>query len=249
MKVVERHDAMNRLRHCCAAGFDGSLHRSLLTSHSSRRAFTLIEVILVLTIIALLTAAAVPSVRGYHEEKQAREPIAALAKLAKTTRLKAMQDKRPYQIAFTSKGFSATRYLSPYLQYAQLEEFIRQAELEAEQKAEAGITEELEEEIAAKEHANATGTGANGAVPAMPAPVFKEWMESHTLPEGTTYGIQYWHEAEPTQIDGELVRLWVFQPTGIVSPLTVNLRHGGYIFTASFSALTADILKETSTTE
>ena len=102
----------------------------------------------------------------------------------------------------------------------------------------------------AGERFTATGAGANGAVPAMPAPpVFKEWMESHTLPEGTTYGIQYWHEAEATPIEGELVRLWVFQPTGIVSPLTVNLRHGGYLFTASFSALTADILKETSTTE
>jgi hypothetical protein len=205
----------------------------------------------VLTIIALLTAAAIPSVRGYQEEKRAREPIAALAKLAKTTRLKAMQDKRPYQIAFTSKGFTATRYLSPYLQYAQLEEFIHQTEIEAEQKAEAGLTPEVEEELAARENgSNTAGAGPNGAVPAMPAPpVFKEWVESHTLPEGTLYGIQYWHEAEATPIEGELVRLWVFQPTGIVSPLTVNLKHGGYVFTASFSALTADILKETSTTE
>jgi prepilin-type N-terminal cleavage/methylation domain-containing protein len=242
---------MNLRRHRCAARFNAAVHLSPLTSRFSRSAFTLIEVVLVLTIIALLTAAAIPSVRGYQEEKLAREPIAALAKLAKTTRLKAMKDKRPYQIAFTSKGFSATRYLSPYLQYAQLEEFIHQSEFEAQQKAEAGITDEVEAAMAARESGNgAAGTTANGAVPAMPAPpVFKEWMESHTLPEGTTYGVQYWHEAEPTPIENEMVRLWVFQPTGIVSPLTVNLRHGGYVFTASFSALTADILKETSTTE
>jgi prepilin-type N-terminal cleavage/methylation domain-containing protein len=219
------------------------------SSHLSRSAFTLIEVVLVLTIIALLTAAAIPSVRGYQEEKVAREPIAALAMLAKATRLKAMQDKRPYQIAFTSKGFSATRYLSPYLQFAQLEEFIQQTAIVEQQKEEAGITEEVEAQMAAKESGIA-GTGANGAVSSMPPPsVYKEWMESHTLPEGTTYGIQYWHESEPTAIDGELVRLWVFQPTGIVSPLTVTMRHAGYVFTVSFSALTADILKETSTTE
>lgn len=159
-----------------------------------------------LTILALLAAAAVPGVRGLQEEKAAREPINALAKLAKATRLKAMQDKRPYQIAFTSKGFTATRYLSPYLQLAQLDEFLQQTELEAQQKAEAGITEEVEEAEAADE-------AAAGGAP--PEPVFKEWTETHALPEGTTYGIQYWHESEPTAIEGELVRLWVFQPGGI----------------------------------
>lgn len=195
---------------------------------------------LVLTILALLAAAAVPSVRGLQEEKAAREPVNALAKLAKATRLKAMQDKRPYQIAFTSRGFTATRYLSPYLQLAQLDEFIQRTELEAQQKAEAGITEESEE-------AETAGSTSTGTAPAQPA--FKEWTESHSLPEDTTYGIQFWHEPEPTPVEGELVRLWVFQPTGIVAPLTVDMRHAGYVFTASFSALTADIVKETSSTE
>lgn len=204
-----------------------------------RAGFTLIEVVLVLTILALLAAAAVPSVRGLQEERAAREPINALAKLAKATRLKAMQDKRPYQIAFTSKGFTATRYLSPYLQLAQLDEFIQRTEIEAQQKAEAGITEESE---AAENNA-----AAAGATPAQP--VFKEWTESHALQEGTTYGVQFWHEVEATPIEGEVVRLWVFQPTGIVSPLTVSLTQSGYVFAASFSALTADIVKETSSTE
>lgn len=202
----------------------------------------MIEIVLVLTILALLAAAAVPGVRGLQEEKLAREPMNGLAKLAKATRLKAMQDKRPYQIAFTSKGFTATRYLSPYLQLAQLDEFIQRTELEAQQKEEAGITGEQEEAEAAED-------ASTGAAPASTQVVFKEWTESLRLPEGTTYGIQYWHESQPTMIDGELVRLWVFQPTGIVSPLTVNLNHSGYVFTARFSALTADIVKETSYTE
>jgi len=213
---------------------------------SFSRGFTLIEIVLVLTILALLAAASVPSIQGYQEEKAAREPVLALAKLAKEARLRAMQDKRPYQIAFTSKGFTATRYLSPYLQLAQLDEFIQRTEVEAQQKAEAGITEDLEEGGAAISNQAAFGTAAPGAPPVA---AFKEWTETQPLPEGTTYGIQFWHEPEPTPIEGELVRLWVFQPTGIVSPLSVNLNHEGHVITVTFSALTADIVKETSTTE
>ena len=199
--------------------------------------FTLIEVVLVLTILALLAAAAVPGVRGLQEEKAAREPIDTLAKLAKATRLKAMQDKRPYQIAFTSKGFSATRYFSPYLQLAQLDEFLQRSEIEAQQKAEAGVTEEVEQ-AEANEEAEKTGTVA--------PVVFKDWSENHPLPEGTSYSVQFWHEAEATPIEGDVVKLWVFQPTGIVAPLTVSLNYEGYVFAVSFSALTADIVKETS---
>jgi hypothetical protein len=84
----------------------------------------------------------------------------------------------------------------------------------------------------------------------MPPPTpYKEWTQNYTLPEGLTYGIQYWHEAAPTALEGELVKLWVFQPTGIVSPLTVTLHHNGYVFSATFSALTADIVKESSSPE
>jgi prepilin-type N-terminal cleavage/methylation domain-containing protein len=210
-----------------------------------RAGFTLIEIVLVLTILALLAAAAVPSVRGYQEEKVAREPVVGLAKLAKEARLRAMQDKRPYQIAFTSKGFTATRYLSPYLQLAQLDEFVQRTEVEAQQKEEAGITEESEEN-----NPGIAKQGNFGTASATPsAPAFKEWTATQALPEGTTYGVQFWYEPEPTAIEGELVRLWVFQPTGIVSPLSVNLNHEGHVITVTFSALTADIVKETSTTE
>ncbi|MFZ4764745.1 MAG: prepilin-type N-terminal cleavage/methylation domain-containing protein [Roseimicrobium sp.] len=197
--------------------------------------FTLIEIVLVLTLLSLLAAAAVPSVRGLQEEQAAREPLAALAKLAKETRLKAMRDKRPYQIVFTSKGFTATRYLSPYLQLAQLDEFIQRTELEAQQKAEAGLTEEP-----------APPLGNSTTTTAPPAPAFKDWTETYALPEGTACGVQLWHELEPLAIEGEMVRLWVFQPTGIVTPLAVSITHAGHTFTASFSALTADLVKETS---
>lgn len=214
-------------------------------------AFTLIELVLVLTILAVIAGAAVPSVTGMMQEAEARKPLEELARLAKRTRLRAMEEKRPYQIAFTSTGYTATRYLSPYLQAAQIDEFIERTEHEAEQKLEAGLIQE-------------NGEATPGSVPAPPSPppasgtdsppqsvppphVFKEWTEKHTLPEGMTCSIQYWYEPQATSIEGTEVKLWVFQPTGMVTPLKVTMTtSSGTAYSADFNALTADIVKETS---
>ena len=201
--------------------------------------FTLIELVIVLTLLAILMAAAIPSVRGLKDEQIAREPITALSKLAKETRLQAMKDKRPYQIAFTSKGYTATRYLSPYMQAGQLEAFVTKAENDIQQREEAGVPE--------------APTPDNSSGFANPAPTdkpvvssYKEWTQSYTLPEGVHYGAQFWYEPEPTPIEGDTVRLWVFQPTGMVTPITISMQREAATFSATFSALTADIMKETS---
>ncbi|TLD70291.1 prepilin-type N-terminal cleavage/methylation domain-containing protein [Phragmitibacter flavus] len=191
-------------------------------SSSFQKAFTLIEIVLVLTLVAIITAAAVPAVNGLRDEAAAREPLTALARLAKETRLQAMKDKRPYQIAFTAQGFTATRYLSPYLQAAELEAFLQTPVPDP-------VTEATE--------------SADGAPP---PPTFVNWTKTYALPEGLQYNVQYWHEASPTEISGPIVRLWVFQPTGIVAPITVNLIHQGTIHSATFNALTADIAKTSS---
>lgn len=205
------------------------------------RAFTLLELVLVLTLLALLMAAAIPSVYGLREAAQAREPLNSLAKLAKETRLRAMKDRRPYQIAFTSTGFKATRYISPYLQAAQIEEFIQRSAIETQQKEEAGLLPNDQSPVAS------TPVSSGEAAPA-PAPVFKDWIESVPLPEGMTVSVREWHESEPVPIAADAVKLWVFQPSGMVTPITVTLQLQNNVFTADFSALTADIVKETSTT-
>jgi prepilin-type N-terminal cleavage/methylation domain-containing protein len=153
--------------------------------------FTLIELVIVLTLLAILMAAAIPSVRGLKDEQIAREPITALSKLAKETRLQAMKDKRPYQIAFTSKGYTATRYLSPYMQAGQLEAFVTKAENDIQQREEAGVPD--------------APTPDNSSGFANPTPTdkpvvssYKEWTQSYTLPEGVHYGAKFWYEPEPT---------------------------------------------------
>lgn len=212
-------------------------HSSFVIRHS-HSGFTLIEIVLVLTLLIILVAAAVPAVQGLKNEQIAREPVAALANMAKEARLHAMTDKRPYQIAFTGRGFSATRYLSPYLQVAQLEEFLQKAQNDLDQREELHMSEADAQAISDKK------TNANGSVATPPERQFKEWTQNYKLPENTHYSTQFWYETDPTQIEGDIVKLWVFQPSGIVTPLTIHLARESATFDASFNALTADIERE-----
>ncbi len=198
----------------------------------AHRAFTLLEMVIALTIVAILVAASVPSFRGIQNEQIAREPVAELARLAKEARLHAMKEKRPYQIAFTSKGFAATRYLSPYLQAAELDKFLQQIQ--------------LDEQADDAKPAPLDVSPATSPPGKSPAPAFKEWTQSYNLPAGTTYSAQFWHETNPTDISGDLVKLWVFQPSGVCPPVTVKMERETATFEVGFSALTADIVKEIS---
>lgn len=197
-------------------------------------AFTLLEIVIAITILAILAAATIPSFRGMKDEQIAREPLAALARMAKEARLHAMKEKRPYQIAFTARNLTATRYFSPYLQAAQLEEFIQKTSVDSAA---------LEEEDAKKREAGLSTTDEGTA--ATPA-AYHEWTDRYELPEGTTYSVKIWHAVEATAIEGDTVKLWVFQPSGLCTPITVKMERESALFEAGFSALTADIITEKS---
>lgn len=202
--------------------------------HAVFPAFTLLEIVIAITIVAILTAATIPSFRGLKDEQIAREPLAALARMAKEARYHAMKEKRPYQIAFTANSLTATRYFSPYLQAAQLEEFIQKATVDSEAL-------EIEEEKKREAGVSTTEEGSTDASAA-----FHEWTDRYDLPEGITYSVKVWHEVETTPIEGETVKLWVFQPSGLCTPITVKMERESALFEAGFSALTADIITEKS---
>jgi prepilin-type N-terminal cleavage/methylation domain-containing protein len=225
---------------------------------TSRRlaGFTLIEIVIVMTILAVLAAATVPTFKGIQREREARAPIAELVSLAKEARLRAIKEKRPYQVVFTGTGFYATRYFDPYLTLASLTEFIEIADAAAQ----AGLEEEeLAPDATGGENqaitAATTGTTpgdtpasstAAAAETAQEAFIKAEWVERYLFPTGTSLSVQYWHEAVPTQVAGDVVRLWVFQPSGICDPLKLALSNGDASIAVEFSALTVDIVKETS---
>ena len=203
-----------------------------------QRGFTLVEIVIALTIVVVITAAAIPSFRGFRDEQIAREPISALVRLAKEARLRAMKEKRPYQIAFHAGGFTASRHFNPYLQLAELNEFIASAEAGISGLRDDDIQDDPDSEV------NASRPSTNLPLAPPPPKLDNQWSESYALPEGTRYSLQFWHEVQPIPVEGEYVKLWVFQPTGICQPLTIDLTRESATFHVEFGALTADITRE-----
>lgn len=198
--------------------------------------FTLIEIIIALTIVTVLAAATVPMLKGFQEERLAREPLTALVRLAREARMRAMKEKRPYQVAFHATGFTASRYFNPYLQLAELNEFLTAGENLPQQ------TDTIEK----TDIDNGGGLTKTTELPlAPPAPKFDEhWTEKYELPPDVKYAIQHWYDAEPLFIEGDVVKLWVFQPSGICEPIKLHIEGPGATFDVEFAALTADIVKE-----
>lgn len=201
--------------------------------------FTLVEIVISLTIIIIIAAGAVPMFRGLREEQLAREPIIELVRLAKETRLKAMREKRPYQLAFYEGGFVASRYFSPYLQLAELTTFLQEEETGARRLNPNADDNDSDLDAGA-------GEAPKTALPLAPtAPKLDDnWQEHYNLPENVQYSLKFWHDTEETPVSGEIVKLWVFQPTGICVPLKLHLSRPSATFDVEFGALTADITRE-----
>lgn len=216
----------------------GSFIRQATTA--STRAFTLVEIVIALTIVAVLAAATVPMLKGFQEERLAREPVTALLKLAREARMRAMKEKRPYQVAFHATGFTASRYFNPYLQLSELNEFLVAGETAPVVES----TIQLKDKADLDSGAGLTKTTELPIAP--PPPKFDEyWSEKYELPKEVTYAIQHWYDAESTKIEGDLVKLWVFQPSGVCQPLKIHVEGPASTFDVEFAALTADIVKET----
>ena len=74
---------------------------------SPRAAFTLVEIVVALTIVAVIAAVAIPTLKGFGREERARAPMAALADLVQEVRKRAKSENRPYQIVFERTGIHA----------------------------------------------------------------------------------------------------------------------------------------------
>jgi len=90
------------------AGLDRDQRRRW-RSRRSRRAFTLLEICIVLFIIALLAAASMPAIQSAFTEQGLRNDSHQLALLIKTAMLQSTEQHRPYVIDLTA----ATMALHP----------------------------------------------------------------------------------------------------------------------------------------
>ena len=230
-----RTDTGNRGEACPTS----AVRRLCLDSlHQRSGGFTLVEVVIALTIVIIIAAASIPTFKGLRAEQTAREPIQELTRLAKEARLRAMREKKAYQIVFHSGGFTASRYLSPYLQLSDLNDFLVQVAQEAEAPPE-------EKELANESNASRpTGDQVIYTKDATGGAEYKDWTEDYKLAEGTRLSVQFWHELEPVAVEGDIVKLWVFQPTGICQPLKVGLENDTVSILIEYASLTADIVRE-----
>ena len=198
-------------------------------------AFTLVEMVIALTIVVLLGAATVAMIQGFRDERLAREPVAELVRLAKEARMRAMREKRPYQVAFHAAGFTASRYFNPYLQRSELTQFLESAQTLIEQP-----------DFDKTDIDSGGGPTNTTELPlAPPRPKLDEhWSESYDAPPDMKFAIQFWYEDELLYLEGDTVKLWVFQPSGVCVPLTVHIERQSATFDVEFAALTADIVRE-----
>lgn len=204
-----------------------------------RGGFTLVELVIAFSVLVILAGIAVPAIDSAQREKLAREPVDALYGMAREVRLRAMQERRPYQVVFDGTGFRAARLFQPYggreefeqkrLEVEQLEQ--RDAMIEASKAR--GIQLTVEEENRRLEEVE------DGL----------RYFEEYELDPSVTLDLRFWDETRWINLGAGEFRRWIFQPSGMCEPLRVRIRAERAYFEVEFHPLTADIASERSWVE
>ncbi len=201
--------------------------------------FTLIEIIVGLTIIALIVGIAIPTIGGLQDERRARAPLRALSDLVQEVRQHAVRDRRPYQITFDATGFHAAPFVNAYGSRGEfvqwLDEIQRPPDQSAIQRQEIGRTEIVREN-------QFEGLFTDGEPPGWTPP----FVRSYPLPEGVGCELRFWGDYAAAAVPAGALRRWIFQPTGLVTPLEVSFSRGDAFFEAEFDVLTGEIVRERS---
>jgi len=82
---------------------------SLSPSLNTRKAFTLIEIIIALVILTLLISAAVPALINFNKEEGLRKVSRTLRLYAKTAQREAILNQKPYYIELTKKEINVIK--------------------------------------------------------------------------------------------------------------------------------------------
>ncbi|MEM7009927.1 MAG: prepilin-type N-terminal cleavage/methylation domain-containing protein [Verrucomicrobiota bacterium] len=210
---------------------------TILTTSATGRTktgFTLVEILIAMTILIVIVAIAIPGVDGFIKQYQAREPISELAQQARQLRLRAIQMQRPYQMGFDDGGWWAAPYHNPYQETEEFEELMREIE--------SGERGRQMDEAAQRRF----GSAADSDVVADPD---AEFLVRYEWPEDMTVSVRFWGQHDWEQLDGARFHRWVFQPSGVCRPLMIQFERDNAFFEVQFNALTAEIERESSYTE
>ena len=207
------------------------------------RGFTLIEIIVALTIITVVAAVAIPTLKGLDRDEKARQPLKTLAETVQEVRTRAMHERQTYQIVFERDGIHATPVMFPY---ERRDEFLKQLdELRTPPKVEPigrVVTERAAVERTEIGSRNPQEPAAGAAKEA--AHYEMPWTKTIPLSLGTECEVLMWGDGEWDLIEGEKMRRWVFQPSGMANPARVRLRTGSADLEAGFDLLTGEMIAE-----
>jgi prepilin-type N-terminal cleavage/methylation domain-containing protein len=201
---------------------------------SQGRAFTLVEIVVALTIVAVIAAVAIPTLRGLNRDEKSRAPMVSLAELIQEVRHRAMRERRSYQIVFEPGGIHASPAMYPY---EKREDFLKHLEEMRTPPADAGSGMAVERQEVVR---NGEPVAAAAARSRFEAP----WTVSIPIEGGTECGVLMWGDGEWDILDGGKMRRWVFQPAGMSNPARVRLRHEDREVEAGFDVLTGELTSQ-----
>ena len=212
-------------------------------------AFTLIEIIVAMTIIAVIAAVAVPTLKGLNDDEKMRAPLQALAEMVQDVRQRAVKEHRPYEIVFERDGlhaipgnrsFSAREEFLKHLEELRTPPVITTIEREKPEQTEMGKNEPKGTR-GMKERPTKIGEGSPPNAP--PEPAEMPW--TLTLPmDKMKCEVLMWGDGEWDPLEGDRMRRWVFQANGMASPAKVRLSVGATQLEAGFDTLTGEMTGE-----
>jgi prepilin-type N-terminal cleavage/methylation domain-containing protein len=228
---------------------------SALSRSGRRGGFSLVEIVIALTIVSVIAAIAIPTLKGLNQSEMARAPVQALAELVQEVRLRAVREGRAYQIVFERGGMHAMAGARPFQRredlMEHLEELRRPPVITVTERQDADRPGVVREGPAAPgfptggapavrpaTEAPGSGESENTAAPEMP------WCETIPLKQQTGCALLLWGDPEWDTMEGDKLRAWVFQPTGMISPARVRLREEGQELEATFDPMTGELTSE-----
>lgn len=202
---------------------------------------TLVELVIAIAVLSVLTGIAVPAIDSAQRARVAREPVNQLHSMAREVRLRAIAERRPYQILFDSEGFKASRFYNPYGGQEEFEDL--QTKLD-----------QLEQRDTIIEASQARGIdlSTGEALPDLNRERVEEgirFLKEYPLDDGVDYKLRFWDDTQWIDMNGGEFRRWVFQPSGMCEPLKIQVESENAFFELEFHPLTADVKTERSWVE
>ena len=208
--------------------FTGFDVRSSMFKVRRSQGFTLVEIVIGLTIIGILAGMAIPAIRSIEKEREARAPVAEPwrgwpGRFARGRWRSRCRIRSPL-----TSGVSC----GPILQSLRRERRVRSTRpADRSDRATAGDHRCLTRAGDRHERRSRTDGGDRALETAREGMKFHEVYE---LPDGVRYSLLFWGETDWIDMNSGLFRRWVFQPSGMCQPLKIQVGSRQRLFRSRF---------------